>query len=613
MRQRNKRLLSLITLLVLAAFLVSACGGGGKTPATGSESEQTGSETGGIDQNQYLNLNLGEEPPSLDPGVATDVVSFEVLNATLAGLTRYDADGKLQPEIAESWDVSDDGKTYTFHLRDAKWSDGQPVTSKDFAYAWKRAIDPRTASQYAYQLYYIQGAQEANTLTPPDPKDTKKYPQGDKDPQYQKDTEAFNQQVEEALSKVGIETPDDKTLVVHLAQPTVYWLGLTSFITYLPVRQDIVEKFGDKFATDADKLVFNGPFKIDSWTHNSELVLVKNDTYWDADTVKLQKIHFDMIKDNTTIVNMFDSGQLDTTGVPSDYIQTYKDKGMLKTLADATTWYLEFNLDPRNQNKSFQNKKIRQAIALAFDRQAFVDNVLKNGSLPATALTPPSIHDQEGNSFNEKWVGKDLFPKQADVEQAKQLLQEGLQELGLKELPVVTFVGSDSDTGKLWTQAITDAITQVLGIKFKLVNVDFKTRLDMYRKSQFDMTLAGWGADYDDPETFMSLFDCPTGYTSSSPDLYKSDKVDWAFNDPHWCNDEYTNLDKSTQTTNDNTARMQAFAKMEQIIRDEIPIAPMFWPARNYVEQPWVKGIVRRATGADTEWKWAYTQGRPNS
>ncbi|MBE3589616.1 MAG: peptide ABC transporter substrate-binding protein [Firmicutes bacterium] len=614
MRKRNKRLLSLVTFLLLAAFLISACGGGAKTPASSSESEKTGSETA-IDKDQFLNVNLGDEPPSLDPGVSTDAVSFIILNDILAGLTRYGPDGKIQPEIAQSWDVSDDGKTYTFHLRDAKWSDGQPVTSKDFAYAWKRAIDPRTGSQYAYQLAYIQGAAEANGLTPPDPKDTKKYPQGDKDPKYQQDLAAFNQQADEALSKVGIETPDDKTLVVHLAQPTVYWLGLTSFITYLPVRQDIVEKYGDQFATEPDKMVYNGPFKIDSWTHQSELVLVKNDSYWDAANVKLQKIHFDMIKDITTPVNMFDAGQLDTIGVPSDYIQTYKDKGILKTEADAVTWYLEFNIDPRNPNKAFQSKKIRQAIAIAFDRQGFVDNVLKNGSLPATALTPPSIHDQEGNSFNEKWVGKDLFPKTADVEQAKQLLQEGLKDLGLKQMPQVTFLAGDSETAKKYSQAITANISQNLGIQFKLVNVDFKTRLDMMKKGQFDMVYAGWGADYDDPETFMNLFDCPAGYTSSSPDLY-TDKVtpgDWAFNDPHWCNDQYTSLDKSTQTTNDNTARMQAFAQMEQILRDEVPIAPMYWPARNYVEQPWVKGIVRRSTGADTEFKWAYTQGRPNS
>lgn len=366
----------------------------------------------GGDKDQFLRLNFGEEPPDLDPATSTDQVSFWVINATYEGLARKNPEMKVLPGsgLAESWTVSKDRKVYTFKLRDAKWSDGVAVTAYDFEYGWKRAIDPRTASQYAYMMYVIKNAEKVNGMEVPDDKDPKKAEK--------------NKAIDDALATVGVKALDAKTLRVELEAPTPFFLDLITFITYMPSPKHMVEKLGDEYASEVDKMVACGPFKISKWQHEYKIILEKNPNYWDAKSVKLQRIEADMIKDIATPLNMFDAGELDFVGVPGTYIDQYRNKGM-KTIAEATSWYLEFNC----KHEIFKNAKVRKAFSLAIDRQAYVDYVLKNGSLPATSLVPPTIHGKDGVSFHDVYVG-DLLPTKADVKLAKQLLAEGLAELG---------------------------------------------------------------------------------------------------------------------------------------------------------------------------------------
>ncbi|HHY98797.1 MAG TPA: hypothetical protein GX509_08670 [Firmicutes bacterium] len=376
--------------------------------ATGADIEWKWAYTEGRpggDKPQYLNLNLGEEPPDLDPQTSTDQISFEVLGAVLEGLVRKNPEHKIEKGsgLALDWTVSKDATVYTFKLRDAKWSDGKPITAYDFEYAWKRAIDPRTASQYAYQFYIIKNAESVNMMDP--------GKVGDKG-------------IEKALDTVGIKALDAKTLKVTLERPTPYFLDLCGFISFLPVPKHAIDKWGDKYAADADKMVFSGPFYIDEWKHESKMVLKKNPNYWDAKNVKLDQINFDMFKDINTPINMFEAGQLDAIGVPGSHIPMFKDRGM-KTIADGVSWYLEFNC----QDPIFKNANMRKAFAYAIDRKLFVDQVLKNGSLPATAYTPPVIHDHNGASFQEKWVGE-VLPERANIAKAKKFLEAGLKELG---------------------------------------------------------------------------------------------------------------------------------------------------------------------------------------
>lgn len=373
----------------------------------------------GGDSPQKLVLNLGEEPPDLQSITATDVVSFDILNATLEGLARLGPDGKYNQGsgLAKSWTVSSDGTKYTFVLKDnLKWSDGTPLTAKDFEYAWKKAVDPRTASQYNYMLFYIKGAEEVANIEVPD---------AEKEPDKYKEAV---KKIEEGLANMGVKAKDDKTLEVELTAPCSYFIQLTAFPTYFPLNQKAHEKWGDKYATEKDKMLFCGPFVIDEWQHGSKMVLKKNPNYWDAATVKLEAIYFDMIKDINTPVAMYEANQLDAIGVPGDFIPKFmKDRpNEFHQMAQAVAWYLECNL----KHPVLKDPKFRKALSMALDRQGFCDNVMKNFSKAATSLTPPSIQGVTATeSFAEKYVGK-ILPATANATEAQKLLKESLKALG---------------------------------------------------------------------------------------------------------------------------------------------------------------------------------------
>ncbi|NLG70305.1 MAG: hypothetical protein GX496_12225 [Firmicutes bacterium] len=365
----------------------------------------------GGDSPMYLNLNLGEEPPDLDPATSTDTVSFLILNATLEGLVRKSPDGSIKPGsgLAESWTVSPDGRVYTFKLRQATWDDGTPITAEDFVYQWRRVIDPRTASQYQFMME-LAGIQNGSAIARMDPEDD----------------------IDAALETFGVKALDERTLQVTLEEPNPLFLELTTFISFLPAPRHLVERYGEQYAADADKMGASGPFRIASWTHGYELVLEKNPRYWDAASVKLQRIHFDMIQDVGTTLQLYEQGSLDIAGVSSRFVDVYRNHPDLQEpWPDGSAFYWEFNVE----HPVLKSAKVRRAIALAIDRQAFADRVLRNGSYPATSLTPPVITDAaKGGAFQGR-VGQ-LFPLRPNVQLARQLLREGLQELGY-EVPAV--------------------------------------------------------------------------------------------------------------------------------------------------------------------------------
>jgi oligopeptide transport system substrate-binding protein len=572
-----KRIAAWILAATFALGLLAGCGGAssnndpnsnpGNTPGTSQNEPKK-------DEPQELTLNIGTEPPQLDSALTTDTVSFVVLNQVMEGLVRPGEGGAVVKGsgMAADWTVSDDGLVWTFKIKDAKWSDGQPVTSKDFAYAWMRALDPNTGSQYNYQLFYIKGAQAFSTLSLEDDDFAAKY---------------------EALKKeVAIETPDDKTLKVTLERPVSYFESLLSFPTYLPQRQDVVEKHGDKYAAEADTMVYNGPFVLKSWQHESEIVLEKNPNYWDAGTVKLTKVTFKMINDSNTAINMFEANQLDSTGLPGQYIAQYKDKPGFFSRAEPTTFYLVFNLGDANPEKAYlKNVHIRRAISLAIDRQTYADAVLADGSQPATSYTPPTININ-GQSF-QKLTG-DLLSTKADPAKAQEELKLGLQELGLDKLPPMEMLSGTGDQAKKLAQGVQGMVQQNLpGVILNIVPLDFKVRLERQRLGQFDIVFGGWGADYDDPNTFLDMWVTGGGH-----------------NDARWSNPEYDALIKQAAETNDPAARAEAFKRAEQLLMSELPIVPLFFDATNGIRKPWVKGVRDFAVGASTDLKYAYIEGR---
>jgi len=541
----RKFLIYFLVLTFLAASILTGCGNNGSNSSTAqSKSNST---------KQVLHLNLGDEPPMLDPAKSTDGVSFQILNAVLEGLVRLGDDQKPKEGsgLAKSWEVSNDGLTYIFHLKDnIKWSDGNPITAYDFEYSWKRALDPKTASQYAYIMYPIKNA------------------------------EAYNSGKASADS-VGVKALDDKTLKVELHEPTPYFLSLTSFITYLPLEKSFVEKEGDKLASSPSDLVYSGPFVLKTWNHEQNIVLVKNDNYWDKNNVKLSEIDFDMVKDLNTVAQGYDSGQYDEINISGDFVPKYKDQ--VKVHPNGFTYFLGFN----TLNPVFKNANIRKAFTISIDRKSFTENVLKDGSIPAYAFVPNGITGLNGDFRKE--AGEALFKE--DVNEAKSLLKKGMEELNITKLPKITLLADDTDVAKKEAQAIQQFWKNNLGVDVTIQNVSYKIRLQMFSKQQYDVCLTRWGADYNDPMTFLDLWTTDAGN-----------------NNVKYSNPKYDELIKEAKATNDNAVRMEKMKEAEKILMDDMPVGPLFYSATAYVQRDYVKGWVRHSVGVDSDWKWTYIE-----
>lgn len=554
----------LVAVMLLAALAGCTTGKGKETDKGGDK----GTDPGKVTEKQEITLNLGEEPPNLDSALATDSVSFDILNNVMEGLIRLGKDFKLMPGMATEWSTTDN-INYTFKLRqDAKWSDGKPVTAHDFKYAWLRALDPKTASEYSYQLYeYIEGAEEFAHL----------------------DAAAadYEAKAKAAREKVAITVEGDYTLKVKLIAPTPYWLSLMAFPTYMPQRQDIVEKHGEKYAADAANMVFNGPFVIDTWTHESEIILKKNTNYWDAGNVKLEKATFKMIKDANTAIQMYETGEFDRVGLPGDFIPKYQSDGGFSSMAEATTVYLTFN----TKRKEFQNVKLRQAFSLAIDRKGFADNVLKNGSVPAEGYVPGSMAGEGGKTFRQ--ISGSHIQVSGNKGEAQKLWEEAKKELGVSKL-TVSILHTDNSTTRRYVQGIQAMLQDNLpGLTVNLEAVTFAVRLDRAKKGDFDLVYQGWIGDYNDPMTFMNMF-----ITGGS------------YNDSGWSNAQHDDLIKKAQTDRDNMKRMEYMAQAEKVLMTELPILPLYHPAANRVSRPYLKGILDFPLGGSTDLKGAYVEGK---
>ncbi len=505
---------------------------------------------------QVLTFNWNSEPPDLDPQTTTDQVSFWIINATMEGLVRLNPDGSIGDGLAESWNISDDGLEYTFNLRDANWSDGTPITAEDFAFAWLRVLNPDTAAQYAYQLYHIKNAEAYNSGEITDP------------------------------SEVGIEVVDEKTLKVTLERETPFFLSLMSFITYVPAQKAAVEEFGEDYALEADQMVYSGPFVIEEWNHEDSLILAKNPEYWDADTVKLERIEGVMITENNTRMQMYDNGELDIATVPAEFLDRYIDDPNYVSQTEATTWYLQYNME----DEWFSNHKMREAFALATDAQTYVDVVQNGLGEVAEGHTPPAMPGAGGKSFGETRTSE--LPGY-DPERAAQLFEEALEEEGITKEEfeeTVTIVAGEGDTWSKIAQFFQSQWKDTLGVELFIEQMSFAMRLDRYNTGTYQITYAGWGGDYNDPLTFMDMWVTEGGN-----------------NDANYSNPDY---DAAIQTalTGTGDERYEAMAEAEAIIAEDLPIYPLYHPSRNLVINPKVKGLANYPVGSDYDFKWTYIE-----
>ncbi|SDM27807.1 peptide ABC transporter substrate-binding protein [Sediminibacillus halophilus] len=513
-------------LLVLAVGLVLA----------GCKSEGAADQGSTEDIDQEIVVNAMSEPPDLDPALATDTTSGWVLDHVFEGLYTKDKEGNPVLGTASDVQVSEDGKTYTFTIRDdATWSDGSPVTAQDFEYGWKRVLNPDTGSSFAFYMYYIKGA------------------------------EAYNKG-EASVDDVGVTAKDEKTLVVDLEAPLGYFDELLTMWTFYPVKQDVVESDANWSASE-DTYVSNGPFKLTSWEHDSQVVIEKNEEYWDKGVVKLDKVTYEMVNDATTYYQMFKTNELDLIQtLPTDVIDQEKDSEEYKETPYFGTYMYMFNVD----KEPFTNAKIRRAFTLAVDRTSLTENVSKAGETPAYAFVPEGVETPEGD-FRE--IGGAYFEE--DAEKAKQLLQEGMEEEGWDELPEVTLLYNTSENHKKIAEAVQEMYSKNLGVDIKLSNQEWKTYLDTTEQGNFQMARMGWIGVLVDPVVILDY------YLGDSPN-----------NRTNWVNEEYDELIAQAKVEQDEQKRYDLLHQAEEVLMEDLPFNPIYHYTNTYLTSQNFKDIV---------------------
>jgi oligopeptide transport system substrate-binding protein len=519
----NSRLVFL--LLVLTAAVVSAAGCGGSSG--GGSAGQSGSSgaTGAKAADQVLTIAWGAEPPSLDPGLATDVTSSNILLNIMDPLVKLGDDLEPVPSLAESWDASKDGETVTFHLRsDGKWTNGDPVTAEDFEWSWKRTISPDLAADYAYQFYGIVGAADYNAC--------------------QKDCEAL-------ADKVGIKAIDDRTLEVHLTSPQPWFVQQVSHHSFLAVHRATVEQFGDRW-TDPKNIVTDGPFKLESWEHDSTIDLVKNDAWRDAQDVSLTRVNGKIIVDGTTRVQAFEAGEvdaLDAGGLPPDEIARLKETPEYESYPALGTYYYGFNLD------NLPDLNERRALSLAIDRRTIVDNIAQADQVPATGFSPKGLPGFD--VFNPK---SPYTPESGDLDAAKDAMSQAQNPK-----TTLNLFFNDSPGHKEIATAV-QANWSELGVKTTLKQQEWAQFLEFLGpppNKAVDVYRNGWIGDYVDAINFLELWTCDSGNNNSN-----------------YCDKDYDALVDRARQTPDNDARYKIYGQLEQKLVGQdgaLPFTPLYW------------------------------------
>jgi oligopeptide transport system substrate-binding protein len=507
---------------------------------------------GGAGGHKSIAFNLDDTIRDLDSTTTTDSVSSDVLLNVMLGLYRLDANTRPVPDMAKSVEISSDRLTYTFKLRDGiKWSNGDPVTAQDFRYAWLRALDPKTAGQYAYIISsFVEGAADFNAG---------KGGEGD----------------------VAVDAIDDKTLKVKLSSPSPFWLGLTAFYTYLPQNQEFVEKQGDKYAQSSDALLYNGPYLLEDFDTTKGATFVKNDEYWDKSNVELERVEAKIVKELDTAVNLYESGELDVQGIDGEYVDEYKDSPEYHTITFFATFYMVGN----QAEKIFQNLNIRKAIQIGYDRDALVNKILKNGSPAATGLIPDGIDGPGNQTFRE---AEGPTQPEFDPAKAKELFQKGIEELG--ENPTIELLSYDDSTSRDIATFLQSQFQDNLGAKIDVKVQPFDRKLELESNGEFQLSWQGWIADYNDPMTFLELFE--TGN---------------AFNTQKYSNAQYDKLVSQARKELDEEKRMEAMLEAEKVlVEDDAGTAPMYFQGAARLQKPFITKFVWQPYGGGRDlslWK----------
>lgn len=569
------KLKKVLALVLSAALVVSAfagCGGNSSSSTTSTESiaESTESTASGdstpaasgdataiftpktVDAAKTISLNAGMEPTGLNTLTSTYAIEFSLFKHMYENLVTLDDDDNTVPGAAESWDYDEDTLTYTFHLRkDGVWTNGDPVTAKDFEFAWSQALNPEVASDYAYFLYFIKNAE--------------KY---------------FNGEV--TWDEVGVKVVDDYTLEVTMEQPTPYALFLFSFGTLAPINQRFYEAVGaDLYSTEAQYFCTNGPFALTEWSHNDKIVMQKNDAWHGAADVEVEEIDWKIITDANAALSSFLAGDLDMVGLGTGELikQATAAGATIQSYTDGTSFYIYFN----NNDQYLSNVNLRRALFNAIDAQKEIDTVWQNDNEPMTSFTAPGVSATDGTSFAGK-VGE-LYAPSRDQEKAKEYLATALSELGctVDDLSAHLSIDcGDSATSIAEASFYQEQWRQVLGIEVTVNSMITKQGSQNRKTGNYVMSVTGWGPDYNDPNTFLDLW-----------------VTDGGNNQTGFSNERYDELIDLASKETDLEKRESYFIECEQIIADQLPIGPAFWRAPSYACSDKIKGGMHRSTFQD--------------
>ena len=521
-----------VGMSLIAAVLLAAAGCGGDDESSGEPARA---------KEQVLRVNYGTEPPSLDPGLVTDVTSANVVNAILDPLVKLGEELEPVGAIADSWDISEDGKTVTFKLRDdGKWTNGDPVTAQDFEWSWKRTISPELAADYAYQFYGIVGAQEYNGC------------------------DAKKQQCEQLRDKVGVKALNAQTLEVQLTTPQPWFVQQSAHTSFMPVHRPTVEKHGENW-TDPANIVTNGPFRLAEWKHDDSLTLEKWDEWRAADEVELERVEGRMINDATTALQAFEAGEIDAcldraSCVPTEELERLKDTDDYVQAEALATMFIGVNV------KNIPDVNQRRALAFALDRQSIVDNVTKADETPATSFTPKGMPGFDS-------IRQDFLPETADLARAKEFLAQAKNPK-----QTIRFVTNNDASSRELAVAIQSMWAEI-GLKTTIRTMEWAQFLEFIGpppNESVDVFWIGWIGDYVDDMNFLDLWTCKGGINSTG-----------------FCDPAYDRLVEQARRTIDDDERHGLYTDLEARLTSEdgaMVVIPVYWATQVVLRKEWVEG-----------------------
>ncbi len=546
----TKKTLLMILCLMLSVFIV-ACSN------DKADSEKPEGDANASDKEQVLNFTAPDTIPSMDSAKATDRLAAQYLNDTTEGLYRLGKDAEYAPGIALDHEITDEGLTWIFNLReDAVWANGEPVTAHDFVYGWTRAVDPETASVTG--LYTVSEVLKNGTAV-----NTGEMP----------------------LEELGVKAEDDYTFVVSLEKPVPYFESLIVTTAFLPQNQKFVEEHGDEFATSADALLSNGPFKMTEWDSTaSAWTIEKNEDYWDADIVQIDKMTYNVVKDAQVAVDLYEKGEVDRADISSDLVDQYLSHDDFTAFEENALFYLRLN---QTRNEALANQNIRAAIISAFDKQAIVDSILNNGSKVSYGALPDnySKHPETDKDFRE--INGNLADY--DIDAAKESWEKGLAELG-KEKVEIEILADDNDLNKLMTEYLANQLEKNLeGLSISVRMVPFEQRIELDKNMDYDIEITGAGASYLDPYSWLNHFVTDAGNNMGYSSGKFDELIDQAMN----------------SLALEPVKRFEAFLEAEKILFEDSALAPMYQRSKAQLVSPKLMNAYAMPFAKDYEYKWA--------